>query len=142
MGRRPKTMDEDKPYNAGDQIHITVTQDFAGMATEFFRFCKRHHYSPSDVIRGGMVTWLEKTKKMVDQFENSDLNKEFIIDEILKDYPWLKGSLTITKKGPKKGHNKETKMETKKGAMMESKMESKKETKKGAMMETKKKSGK
>lgn len=99
MGRRPKTMDEDKPYNAGDQIHITVTQDFAEMATEFFRFCKTYHYSPSDVIRGCMMTWLKRTKKMVKQYESSDLSKEAIIEDIVKDFPWLKGSLTIKKKG-------------------------------------------
>ena len=108
MGRRPKTMDEDKPYKAGDQIHITVTQDFAVLATEFFRFCKRNHYSPSDVIRGGMVTWLDKTKKMVEQYENSDLSKELIIEEILTDYPWLKGSLNITKKATKKETKKKS----------------------------------
>jgi hypothetical protein len=102
-------MDEDKPYNAGDQIHITVTQDFAETATDFFRFCKKHHYSPSDVIRGGMVTWLTRTKKMIDQFESSDLSKEIIIEEILKDYPWLKGSLTLTKKETKKETKKTTK---------------------------------
>ena len=102
MGRRPKTMDEDKPYKAGDQIHITVTQDFAEMATDFFRFCKKHHYSPSDVIRGGMMTWLKRTKKMVDQYESSDISKEAIIEEIVTDYPWLKGSLTIKGKGSKK----------------------------------------
>jgi len=93
-------MDEDKPYNAGDQIHITVTQDFAVMATDFFRFCKKYHYSPSDVIRGCMMTWLKRTKLMVDQYESSDLSKEVIIEEIVKDYPWLKGSLNI--KGKKK----------------------------------------
>lgn len=102
MGRRPKTMDEDRPYKAGDQIHITVTQDFAGMATEFFRFCKKNHYSPSDVIRGGMMTWLNRTKKMVEQYEKSDLSKENIIKDIVKDYPWLKGSLSIKKKPDKK----------------------------------------
>ena len=102
MGRRPKTMDESRPYHAGDQIHITVTQDFAEMATDFFRFCKKYHYSPSDVIRGGMVTWLEKTKRMIEQYEKSDLNKEEIINEITKDYPWLKGSLSIAKKSSKK----------------------------------------
>ncbi len=102
MGRRPKTMDEDRPYKAGDQIHITVTQDFTETATDFFRFCKRNHYSPSDVIRGGMVTWLERTKKMIEQYEESDLSKENIIEEITKDYPWLKGSLTIKSKNSKK----------------------------------------
>jgi hypothetical protein len=102
MGRRPKTMDEDKPYNAGDQIHITVTQDFAEMATDFFRFCKKYHYSPSDVIRGCMMTWLKRTKMMVDQYEKSDLSKEVLIEEIVKDYPWLKGSLSIKSKGSKK----------------------------------------
>jgi hypothetical protein len=112
MGRRPKTMDEDKPYKSGDQIHITVTQDFAETATDFFRFCKRNHYSPSDVIRGGMVTWLTKTKRMVDQFESSDLSKEIIIEEILGDYPWLKGSLNLTAKETKKDTKKATKKTT------------------------------
>lgn len=98
MGRRPKTMDEDKPYKAGDQIHITVTQDFAGMATDFFRFCKKYHYSPSDVIRGCMMTWLKRTKRMVDQYEDSDFHKEEIIGDIVKDFPWLKGSLAVKKK--------------------------------------------
>jgi len=95
-------MDEDKPYKAGDQIHITVTQDFTEMATDFFRFCKRNHYSPSDVIRGCMMTWLNRTKKMVEQYEKSDLSKEAIVEDIVKDYPWLKGSLAIKKLSGKK----------------------------------------
>ena len=66
MGRRPKTIDLNTPYEAGDQIHITVTQDFTENATEFFRFCKKYHYSPSDVIRGCMINWLEQTRKMVE----------------------------------------------------------------------------
>ena len=102
MGRRPKTMDEDTPYKAGDQIHITVTQDFTEMATDFFRFCKRNHYSPSDVIRGCMMTWLKRTKTMIEQYEKSDLSKETFIDEIIQDYPWLKGSLSVKGKGSKK----------------------------------------
>lgn len=91
MGRRPKTMDEDTPYKAGDQIHITVTQDFAETATLFFRFCKKNHYSPSDVIRGCMASWLEKKKEMEIQDQK--------IHKMLDKYPYIKGFYDMSATG-------------------------------------------
>ena len=97
MARRAKTLDDNIAYQAGDQIHITVTQDFTETATEFFRFCKKYHYSPSEVIRGCMASWLDRTKKMVEMWEKSDQNREEILNEIINQYPWLKQALKIPK---------------------------------------------
>ena len=71
MGRRPKILDPLKSYKSGDQIHITITQDFVETATEFFRLCTKYHYSPSDVIRGNIAEWVDQTKEMVMQYEHA-----------------------------------------------------------------------
>ena len=69
MGRRPKILDPTKSYKPGDQIHISITQDYVETATEFFSLCTKYHYSPSEVIRGNISEWVEETKKMVEQYE-------------------------------------------------------------------------
>lgn len=71
MGRRPKILDPTKSYQAGDQIHISITQDYVDTATEFFRLCTKYHYSPSEVIRGNISEWVEETKKMFEQYEQA-----------------------------------------------------------------------
>ena len=84
---------EPKEYRAGDQIHITITQGFADAATEFFAFCKKHQFNPSEVIRGGMKTWLERQKKIQEQYEKSEFYQNEIISDIVEAYPWLKETL-------------------------------------------------
>lgn len=53
-----------KQYQAGDQINIAVTKDFAPVAEEFFRFCEEHQFNPSEVIRTAIANWLEDKKKL------------------------------------------------------------------------------
>lgn len=79
MGRRAKIFDPLKTYNAGDQIHITITQDFVETATKFFRLCAKHHYSPSEVIRGNISDWVDQTSEMVEQYERVKKEKESLI---------------------------------------------------------------
>ena len=84
---------EPKAYRAGDQIHITITQGFAETATEFFNFCKKHQFNPSEVIRSGMKNWLEKQKKVQEQYEQSEFHRNEVLQEIVESSPWLKETL-------------------------------------------------
>jgi len=95
MPRRRRDEDDGEPkeYRAGDQIHITITQGFADTATEFFAFCKNHQFNPSEVIRSGMKTWLEKQKLIQEQFEKSEFYKNEVIKDIVEAYPWLKETI-------------------------------------------------
>lgn len=58
-----------KVYRPGDQIHIAVTQNFERTATEFFDFCNRNHYNPSEVIRSCMEQWLERQQRIRDMMD-------------------------------------------------------------------------
>jgi len=92
--RNDEETGEPKQYRAGDQIHITITRDFAEMATDFFLFCKKHHFNPSEVIRGSMKTWLDKQKKIQDEYEKSEFHKNEVLADIIETYPWLKKTLS------------------------------------------------
>ncbi len=91
--QRDEDGDEVKKYRAGDQIHITVTRDFADNATEFFAFCKKHHFNPSEVIRACMKTWLDRQRKVQEEYEKSEFHKNEVVADIVEAYPWLTETL-------------------------------------------------
>lgn len=73
-----------KHYKTGDHIHIIVTRDFAQTATEFFAFCRKHHFNPSEVIRANLKSWLRNKK----QAESPRVQEE-IVSSILREHPWF-----------------------------------------------------
>lgn len=75
-----------KVYKPGDQIHISVTKDFAEIATEFFKFCRENHFNPSDVMRGSIAYWLKKQKEMQKAYNESKLSKEGMMDKIIENF--------------------------------------------------------
>lgn len=82
MGRQRKH----KRYRTGDQIHISVTKDFADTATEFFKFCREHRFNPSEVMRGAIADWLEKQKEMVRIYKESQMDKGDVLDRVIESY--------------------------------------------------------
>lgn len=75
-----------KRYRNGDQIHISVTKDFANTATEFFKFCREHRYNPSEVMRGAIADWLEKQKEMLRIYKESQMEKGDVLENVIKSY--------------------------------------------------------
>lgn len=75
-----------KRYRKGDQIHVSVTKDFATTATEFFRFCREHRYNPSEVMRGAVSDWLEKQKEMRRVFKDAQVEKEDVLEKVVESY--------------------------------------------------------
>ncbi|UCF08339.1 MAG: hypothetical protein JSW28_01220 [Thermoplasmata archaeon] len=82
MGRPKKH----KRYRKGDQIHISVTKDFADTATEFFRFCREHRYNPSEVMRGAVADWLAKQKEMRKVFREAQMEKQDVMEKVVESY--------------------------------------------------------
>ena len=82
MGKKMKF----KRYRNGDQIHISVTKDFAETATEFFRFCREHRYNPSEVMRGAIFDWLEKQKEMQRIYKESQMEKGDMMEKVIQSY--------------------------------------------------------
>ncbi|MFO8051087.1 MAG: hypothetical protein R6V01_05240 [Thermoplasmatota archaeon] len=58
--RMARSKDGYKHYEAGDPIHIVVTQDFVDDANRFFRYCREKGYNPSQIIRQAMADWMER----------------------------------------------------------------------------------
>ena len=75
-----------KRYRNGDQIHISVTKDFADTATEFFRFCREHRYNPSEVMRGAITDWLERQKEIHRVYKESQIDKSDVLDKVIESY--------------------------------------------------------
>jgi hypothetical protein len=75
-----------KRYRKGDQIHISVTKDYADTATEFFRFCRAHRFNPSEVMRGAISDWLEKQKEIQRVYKESQLEKGDMMDKVIETY--------------------------------------------------------
>jgi hypothetical protein len=75
-----------KRYHKGDQIHILVTRDFVDTATEFFRFCRKHRFNPSEVMRGAIADWLEQQKEMRRVFRDSKIDKGQVLDRVIESY--------------------------------------------------------
>lgn len=75
-----------KRYKNGDQIHISVTKDFAGTATEFFRFCREHRYNPSEVMRGAITDWLERQKEIHRVYKESQIDRSDVLDKVIESY--------------------------------------------------------
>lgn len=75
-----------KRYKNGDQIHISVTKDFAETATEFFKFCREHRYNPSEVMRGAIAEWLEKQKVMQKVYKESQMGKNDLLGKVIESY--------------------------------------------------------
>jgi hypothetical protein len=82
MGRQSKY----KRYRNGDQIHISVTKDFADTATEFFKFCREHRYNPSEVMRGAIADWLDKRKEMLRVYKESQMEKGDVLEKVIESY--------------------------------------------------------
>jgi hypothetical protein len=82
MGRQSKY----KRYRNGDQIHISVTKDFADTATEFFKFCREHRYNPSEVMRGAIADWLDKRKEMLRIYKESQMEKGDVLEKVIESY--------------------------------------------------------
>jgi hypothetical protein len=82
MGKQAKF----KRYKNGDQIHISVTKDFAQTATEFFKFCRENRYNPSEVMRGAIADWLVKQKEMQRIFKESQLGKNDMLGKVIESY--------------------------------------------------------
>ena len=82
MGRQTKH----KRYKKGDQIHISVTKDFADTATDFFKFCREHRFNPSEVMRGAIADWLDKQKEMRRVYKESQMEKEDMLDKVVESY--------------------------------------------------------
>ena len=77
-----------KTSRNGGYIHIIVTRDFAETATEFFAFCKKYQFNPSEVIRSNVKGWLRKKKKT-----ESNVSREEAMEEIIECHPWLEEML-------------------------------------------------
>jgi len=60
----------------GDQINVSVTNDFASVANEFYDICEEYHFNPSEVIRSSVSMWLEMMNDMIDTYESSKRSKE------------------------------------------------------------------
>lgn len=75
-----------KHYRNGDQIHISVTKDFADTATEFFKFCRENRFNPSEVMRGAIADWLEKQKEMFRIYKESQMEKGDVLENVIKSY--------------------------------------------------------
>lgn len=58
-----RSKDGYKNYQAGDPIHIVVTQDFVDDANRFFQYCRERGYNPSQIIRQAMVDWMENQER-------------------------------------------------------------------------------
>lgn len=80
----------DRAYRAGDQIHVAVTAEFAPVATEFFHFCRRNHFNPSEVIRGAIAQWLQKQKEMDRLYRQAvasrGVDREEIVRRLMRSY--------------------------------------------------------
>lgn len=75
-----------KRYKSGDQIHISVTKDFAKTATDFFKFCREHRFNPSEVMRGAIVDWLNKQKEIHRVYQESQVGKGDVLDKVIESY--------------------------------------------------------
>jgi hypothetical protein len=75
-----------KHYRKGDQIHISVTKDFAEIATQFFKYCREHHFNPSDVMRGAINDWLSKQKEMQRIYKNVQMERGDVIEKMVETY--------------------------------------------------------
>jgi hypothetical protein len=75
-----------KRYRNGDQIHISVTKDFAETATEFFKFCREHRYNPSEVMRGAISDWLEKQKEIQRIFRETQMDRGDMLGKVIESY--------------------------------------------------------
>ena len=82
MGRQAKH----KRYKNGDQIHISVTKDFAETATDFFKFCREHRFNPSEVMRGAIADWLEKQKEIHRVYKESQMDKTDVLGKVIESY--------------------------------------------------------
>lgn len=82
MGKQMKH----KRYRNGDQIHISVTKDFANTATAFFKFCREHRYNPSEVMRGAISDWLERQKEVQRIYKESQLEKGDVMGKVIESY--------------------------------------------------------
>jgi hypothetical protein len=81
-----KTKPKFKRYKNGDQIHISVTKDFANTATEFFKYCRENRFNPSEVMRGTIADWLEKQKEMQKVYKESQMGKSDVLDKVIQSY--------------------------------------------------------
>ena len=75
-----------KRYRKGDQLHISVTKEFADTATEFFRFCREHRYNPSEVMRGAILDWLEKQKEIMKVYKESQMERGDMLEKVIESY--------------------------------------------------------
>ena len=75
-----------KRYKNGDQIHISVTKDFAETATDFFKFCREHRFNPSEVMRGAIADWLEKQKEIRRVYKESQMGKTDVMGKVIESY--------------------------------------------------------
>ena len=82
MGKQTKF----RRYRKGDQIHISVTKDFAETATEFFRFCREHRYNPSEVMRGAINDWLVKQKEIQKIYKESQMERGDMLEKVIESY--------------------------------------------------------
>jgi hypothetical protein len=82
MGKQSKC----KRYKNGDQIHISVTKDFAETATEFFKFCREHKFNPSEVMRGAISEWLERQKEVQRVYKESQIGKNDLLGKVIESY--------------------------------------------------------
>jgi hypothetical protein len=82
MGKQSKY----KRYRNGDQIHISVTKDFAETATEFFKFCREHKFNPSEVMRGAISEWLERQKEVQRVYKESQIGKNDLLGKVIESY--------------------------------------------------------
>ena len=81
---------ERKKYKPGDHIHVVVTQDFARTATEFYAFCRQYHFNPAGVIRGHIQGWLKRQEELHQEFGHMERDKDLVLGEIVRKYPWLR----------------------------------------------------
>lgn len=82
MGKQTKY----KRYKTGDQIHISVTKDFADNATEFFKYCRKYRFNPSEVVRGAIADWLEAQKEMQKVYKEAQMGKSDVLDKVIQSY--------------------------------------------------------
>jgi hypothetical protein len=73
-------------YRKGDQIHISVTKDYAETATEFFKFCREHRYNPSEVMRGAIADWLAKQKEIQKVYKESQMERGDMLEKVIESY--------------------------------------------------------
>lgn len=78
-----RSKDGYKSYQAGDPIHIVVTQDFVGDANRFFTYCREKGYNPSQIIRQAMVDWVNREERPSDDVKPEPLPGESFDEKIM-----------------------------------------------------------